>query len=94
MVMQRELDFCGLELAPDSRHQVEQLVSHGVDRMKRSHALDHPGLMINAEQNLKSLVRYFASQAREMGTFPRLGSEDFNAAMRACPTYWPYWSSG
>jgi hypothetical protein len=94
LIMQRELDSCGLELTANGRQQVEQLVTYGVDRMRRSHALEHPGLMINAEQNLKSLVKYLAGRAREAGTFPNLSPQDFDSAMRACPTLWPYCSSG
>lgn len=93
-IMQRELESSGLQLTPGSQQQLEQVVANGVSRMRRTHAIDHPGLLINAEQNLKSLVKYLAAYAREAGSFPKMTSQDFGTAMRTCPTLWPYASSG
>ena len=92
-IMKRVLESSGLELSAGGQQQVEQVVLNGVDRMRRTNALDHPGLVINAEVNLKSLVRYLAGYAREVGSFPQLSAQDFDSAMRACPTFWPYSSS-
>ncbi len=91
--MQREVETCGVRLPPYALQQVETLVNQGLERMRRTKAVDHPGLVINAERNLRRLVRYLAEYAREAGSFPELEPRQFDAAMRSCPAFWPYSTS-
>ena len=92
--MQRELDSNGLQLSPYCVRQIEQLVIRGVQRMRNNKADEHPGQVLNAERNLRSLIKYFQDYSREAGTFPQLTNSGFEAALRVCPTFWPYCSSG
>ncbi|NNJ65965.1 MAG: hypothetical protein HKP16_10375 [Xanthomonadales bacterium] len=62
--------------------------------MRNNKAADHPGHILNAERNLKALIKYFRGYAEEAGTFPRLANSDFDSALRTSPTYWPYSTSG
>jgi hypothetical protein len=56
--------------------------------------IDHQGYVTQAEQNLKSLIKYFCDYSRDLGTFPTLSDSDFNAALSSCPIFWPYCSTG
>lgn len=94
VTMQRELDSQNLQLSPYCLQQIEILVGRGVERMRNSNATDNPGYVMNAERNLKSLVKYFADYSRNKGSYPRLTRSDFDHALRSSPTYWPYCSSG
>ena len=91
--MRRELQSQNLELTPDCTNQIEQLVRVGVQRMQINNAQNHAGHVIQAERNLKSLVRHFCDYARDVGSFPRLSNSDFQRALTTCPTIWPYRSS-
>ena len=92
--MQRELDSQNLQLSAYCTQQIEQLVNQGVQRMRNNNAADHPGRILNAERNLKSMVRYFSNYSKEVGTFPRMNHSDFDDAFRSLPTLWPYCTSG
>ena len=92
--MQLELQSQNLRLSQGSIQKIEQLVGHGIQRMKASNAIDNAGFAMRAETNMKSLIKYLGDYAREEGTFPDLNDSMFDAAMLACPTYWPYSSSG
>lgn len=94
LVMQRELDSQGLQLSPYCVQQIEQLVSRGLERMRNNKAADHPSHQMNAERNLKALVKYFCNYSKEVGTFPQLTISDFDTAVRTSPAYWPYCSAG
>ena len=91
--MQRELQSQSLQLSPGCAQQIEQLVGHGVQRMHINNAGSHAGHVLQAERNLKLLIRYFSDYSRNSGTFPMLNDSDFDAALLACPTFWPYCSS-
>lgn len=92
-IMQRELQSQNLQLSSDCQRQIEQMVRHGVQRMRINRAMDHAGHVIQAERNMRLLVRYFCDYARNLGTFPKLSNSDFNRALSACPTLWPFSSS-
>ena len=94
IIMQRELDSQNLLPDPYCTQQIERLVTQGVERMRNNNAADHPGRVMNAEQNLKSLVKYICDYSKNMGTFPQLSQSHFDAAMRSCPTLWPYCTAG
>jgi len=89
-IMMRELQTRGLQLSPYCTQQIEQLVGHGVQRMRTGNVIDHAGHVMHAERNLRSLVKYFYDYSREVGTFPNLNNSDFDPALLACPSYWPY----
>jgi len=92
-IMRRELQTQNLQLSIDCTQQIEQLVRRGIDRMRTGRVLDHAGHVIQAERNVKLLIKYFCDFARDAGTFPRLSNADFQKALIACPTIWPYCSS-
>lgn len=94
IVLQRELDSQGLQLSPYCTQQIEQLLSRGLERMRNNKAAEHPSHQMNAERNLKALVKYFSDYSKEMGTYPRLSGSDFDTALHTSPAYWPYCSSG
>ena len=81
-------------LSPYCVQQIEVLVTQGVERMRNNNLADNPGRLMNAEQNLKSLVKYLRNYANEVGSYPHLSNADFDAALRNCPTFWPYCASG
>ena len=91
--MQRELRAQNLQLSPYCTQQLESLVSQGVQRMIIQKSADHPGHVMQAERNLKFLIRYFSECAERLGTFPALNNTDFDTALNACPTFWPYRTS-
>ncbi len=93
-IVQRELDSRNLQLSPYCTQQIEQLVSHGIQRMRVNSATSNAAYSLRAEQNLRSLVKYFCDYSRDMETFPKLSNSHFDAALIACPTLWPYNSSG
>ena len=93
-IMRRELDFSQLQLTPYSRQQIESLIGYGMTRMQANKALDNPGLIMRAEQNLKGLIEYFVTYAKKIGTFPALGDLDFDDALRHTPPFWPFCASG
>jgi hypothetical protein len=93
-IIHRELRAQQLEVSPSCAQQVEQLVNNGVQRLRLNKAHEHAGHIMQAEQNLRALIGYLGDYAREMGTFPRLSDADFDAALKRCPTLWPFWSSG
>jgi len=64
-----------------------------MQRMRTSKALENAGHTLQAERNLKFLIRYLCDYSRDVGTFPQLNDSDFNAALLASPTFWPYCSS-
>lgn len=92
-ILRRELESRSFELSPDCQTQIEQMIMNGIVRMRINKAIDRPGHVIQAEHNLKALVRYFCEYAQEQETFPHLESVDFHAALITCPTFWPYCSS-
>jgi len=92
--MQRELDSQGLQFSPYCTQQIEQLVSRGLERMRNNKATEHPSHLMNAERNLKALIKYFSNYSKEVGSFPQLSVSDFDTALRTSPAYWPYCSSG
>jgi len=93
-IMQNELGSQKLQLSPYCTQQIEQLVSNGIKRMHYSKAIDNAGHVMQAERNLKALVQYFSDYSRKAGTYPNLQDTDFDAALVACPTLWPFCSSG
>lgn len=93
-IVQRELDSQNLLLSPYGSQQIEVLITQGVERMRNNKVDEHPGRLMNAEQNLKSLVKYLRKYATDVGSYPQLSNADFDDAMRNCPTYWPYCASG
>lgn len=93
-IMKRELESKNLQLSQYCQQQIEQMVSHGVQRMRVNNATDNAGYTLRAERNLRALIRYFCEYARDMETFPKLSNSHFDAALLACPTYWPYSTSG
>jgi hypothetical protein len=92
-IMQRELKSRNLELSPYCVQQIEQLIGQGVQRMRVNNAIDHAGHVMQAERNLRALIKYFSDYSRNRGTFPNLSQADFDAALLSCPTIWPYCSS-
>jgi len=93
-IMQRELESQNLQFSVYCTQQIEQLLAQGVKRMRVSKADNHAGHVMHAEQNLRSLFKYFGDHSRAAGTFPKLTNSRFDAALNACPTFWPYCSSG
>ena len=92
-LMHRELRVQGLELSPSCTQQIEKLVNNGAQRMRLNKA-EHARHDIQAEQNLKTLIRYLGDYARDAGTYPKLNDEGFRAAVSRCPALWPFLSSG
>ena len=93
-IMQRELETSQLELTAYCLKQVEILIGRGVKRMKMNNTIDHAGYVLEAERNLATLIRYFDEYSKKLETFPKLGDTDFDAALRNCPTLWPFSTSG
>lgn len=93
-IIHRELRAQNLELSPSCTQQIEQLVNNGVQRMRLNKADEHAGHIMQAEQNLRALIRYFCEYAREAGTFPKLNDANFDTALSRCPTLWPFLTSG
>jgi len=93
-IMQRELENLQLELSLYCTKQIENLISRGIKRMKMNNTLDHAGYAMEAERNLATLIRYFHEYSKKLETFPKLSETDFDAALRNCPTLWPYSTSG
>jgi hypothetical protein len=89
----RELEFQRLQLSPYGLQQLDGLISRGAQRMRNSKVDENPGRTLNAEQSLKSLVRYLGDSARHEGTHPHLSGADFDRALRESPTFWPFTSS-
>ena len=92
--MQRELESQNLQLAISCKQQMEQLIAYGLQRMRTSKALDNSGHIMQAERNLRALIKYLCDFSREDVTFPVLGQARFDAAISNCPTFWPYCTSG
>ncbi len=92
-IMRRAVDSQSFQLSSECQQQLEQMVVNGLIRMRINKTIDHPGYILQAESNLKALVQYFCDYAREVETFPHMGSADFHAALIVCPTYWPFCSS-
>lgn len=93
-IMQRELESQNLQLSIYCTQQIEQMVSYGVQRMRTSKVIDHSGHIMQAERNLRALVKYLGDCSQKAGTYPSLTSSSFDAAMSSCPNFWPYCSSG
>ena len=93
-IIHRELRVQQLEVSPSCAQQIEQLVNNGVQRMRLNKADEHAGHIMQAEQNLRALIKYLGDYARDTGTFPKLSDTDFDTALNRCPTLWPFWSSG
>ena len=70
--------------------QFKKMIAQGVTRMRINKAVDQPGHVIRAENNLKALVRYFSDYSRKVGSFPTLSDTNFDHALRDCPSLWPY----
>lgn len=92
-VMQLELKSQNLELSLYCMQQVEKLVGQGIQRMRMNSALGHARYAMQAERNLKLLIKHLTDHSRSLGTFPKLNDPDFDAALIVCPTLWPYRSS-
>jgi hypothetical protein len=92
-IMKRELQSQNLQLSSDCIAQIEKMVRYGIQRMRANHSMDNAGHVIQAERNMRFLVRYFCDYSRDMGTHPKLSNSDFNQALNACPTLWPFNSS-
>lgn len=92
-IMQRELQAQNLQLSPYCTQQIERMMGLGLQRLKINKANEHAGHVLQAEQNLKSLIRYFSNYSREVGSYPTLSNADFDAAVIASPTFWPFCSS-
>ncbi len=93
-IMKQELEFLELQLGPYCIQQLEQAIGNGIRRMEINNSSSHPGYVLQAEQNLKSLIRYYSGYAENIGTFPLLSELDFDAAQRSAPGLWPYSTSG
>ncbi|HKJ16606.1 MAG TPA: hypothetical protein VJ984_04590 [Xanthomonadales bacterium] len=93
-VMKQELEANNLQLSPYGVGQLENLVGNGLKRMTMANVVDHSGYIMQAERNLKSLIEYFNDYAKKMETHPELSDSHFDAAIRTCPTLWPYATSG
>ena len=93
-VMQRELQAQNLQLSPYCTQQIEQMVNYGMQRLRFNNANENAAHVLQAERNLKFLVRYFSDYSRNVGSFPKLSNSDFDDALNSCPTFWPYCSSG
>ena len=91
-IMRRELTSQEFKPTLYCERQIESLVSHGVTRMRINNVVDRSSHIIRAEQNLKSLISYFAKYSREVGTFPTISNSAFNNALNDCPTLWPFHS--
>ena len=92
-ILRRELDSQNFQLSLYGRQQIEQLVGHGITRMRINNVDDHAGYVIRAERNLRSLIKYFCDYSRDVGSFPTLSNSAFITALNACPSFWPYRSS-
>ena len=93
-IMRRELDIQKLRLSPYCVNNMESVIRQGIARMRVIGADNHPGQALQAEQNLRALVGYLGKCSRDAGTFPALSENDYDSAMRNCPAYWPYSTSG
>jgi len=93
-IMRRELESWQLQFSPYCTHQIEHLIGNGIKRMRTNNTLDHAGYMMQAERNLAALIKYFCDYSKKVGAFPELSDSDFDAAVRTCPTLWPYSTSG
>lgn len=93
-IMRRELEFSQLQLSPYCIQRIEHLIGNGLKRMRANKTLDHAGYFMQAERNLAALIRYFGDHAKKAGTFPNLRDSDFDTAVRTCPAYWPFSTSG
>lgn len=93
-ILRQELETAQLQISPYCLQQMEHLLGHGIKRMRMNKTLDHPGYALQAEQNLRALVKYFSDYSEKLGTFPSLSDNQFDTALRTCPTLWPYCSSG
>jgi hypothetical protein len=93
-LIHRELRAQNLQVSPSCTQQIEQLVNNGVQRMRLDKADQHAGHVMQAELNLKALIRYLGEYARDEGSFPKLNDASFDAALSRCPTFWPFLSSG
>lgn len=92
--MRQELEFLRLQFSPYCVQQIEQMIGNGIKRMKVNNTIDHAGYALQAERNLKALIKYFADYAKNQGTFPNLNEKDFDTAMHTCPILWPFSGSG
>lgn len=93
-LMRQELESLQLQFSPHCTQRIEQLILNGIKRMRTNKTLDHPGYILQAQRNLKDLIKYFSDYSRKVGTYPSLGDTDFDTALRTCPTLWPYSTSG
>ena len=93
-IMRQELEFLQVHFSPYCVQQVEQMIGNGIKRMKVNNTIDHAGYVMQAERNLKALLKYFSDYAKQEGTFPELKDKDFDAAMKTCPILWPFSASG
>lgn len=92
-ILNQELQSQGLQLTPYCQQQFEQLLSNGVQRLSLVRPAPKPAHTMQAERNLKGLVKFFCDFAQDRGTFPRLENADFNAALSQCPPHWPFHAS-
>ena len=92
-IMQVELKAQNLELSLYCIQQIEKLVGQGIQRMHINSAVGHGGYVMQAERNLRLLIKHLTDYSRSLGTFPNLNDSDFDTALNVCPTLWPYRTS-
>jgi hypothetical protein len=93
-ILRREVESQNLQLTSYGVQKLESLIGQGMERMRINHAVDHPSYVMRAERNLAALIKYFCDYSRDVGTFPSLSNSDFDDALTASPTFWPFRSSG
>jgi hypothetical protein len=93
-LMRREINSRKLQPSPYCVKQIEGLIRQGIVRMQTMNADKNPGHVMKAEQNIKGLVAFLAEHARKARTFPTLGENEYDAAMRNPPALWPFCSAG
>jgi hypothetical protein len=89
-ILAREMSSSQFQPSSYVDGQFKKMIGQGVTRMRINKAIDQPGHVIRAENNLKALVKYFSDYARKVGSFPTLSNANFDHALKDCPSLWPY----
>lgn len=93
-LLRRELESSQLHMTPYCTKRLEGLVRNGINRMKTTKTLEHPGYALQAERNLQGLIKYIEDYSHKVGTYPNLSDSQFDAALRNAPSLWPYSAAG
>ena len=78
-----------MRIDQDCMGQIERLISQAVDRMATAQVLDRMDKLLQAEDGIKEFLESLRNQARQLGTFPRVGEKALELAkVDFCP-HWP-----